>query len=79
MSRQTDRMVYQRPDGHWVNKRNAAERAASLHHTQREAIEAARDMLRHQGGGALTIVGRDHRFRDKDSIPAANDAHPPRH
>lgn len=68
-----DRMVYQRSDKKWANKRNDASKASSLHDTQREAEQAARDMLRNQGGGELTTKGRDGRIRSKDTIAPGND------
>lgn len=78
MSKARDRTVYRRADGDWVNKRNDADRASSLHPTQREAADSARDMLRRQGGGELTTQGRDGRFRSKDTIAPGNDPFPPR-
>jgi hypothetical protein len=77
MSDDNDRSVFRRPDGTWVNKRNDAERASSLHDTQKEAEDAAREMLRNQGGGELTTMGRDGRIRSKDTI-AAPDPDPPK-
>jgi len=73
-----DRLVYQRHNGEWVNKRNDADRAGSVHHTQAEAIEAAREMLHHTGGGELSVSGRDHKIRSKDTIAPGNDPFPPR-
>lgn len=78
MSKGRDRNVYQRPDGTWANKRQDAGRASSVHDTQREAEEAARDMLRNQGGGELTTSGRDGKFRSKDTIPPGKDPNPPK-
>jgi hypothetical protein len=78
MSKGRDRMVYQRPDGTWVNERNDADRASSVHDTQREAISAARSMLQNQGGGELTTKSSDGRIRSKDTIPPGNDPLPPR-
>jgi len=37
MSKDRDRNVYRRSDGKWVNKRQDAEKASSLHKTQKEA------------------------------------------
>lgn len=73
MSKDRDRTVYRRTDGQWANERNDAERASSLHRTQQEAEQAAREMLRNQGGGELTTQGRDGRFRSKDTIAPGND------
>ena len=78
MSKDQDRMVYKRPDGKWANERNDADRASSLHDTQRDAIRTARDMLRNQGGGELVTKGEDGRIRSKDTIAPGNDPNPPR-
>ena len=78
MSKRQDRMVWRRSDGTWVNKRQDAERASSVHHTQREAEQAARDLLQKQGGGELTTKGVDGRIRSKDTIAPGRDPIPPR-
>ena len=78
MGKGRDRTVYRRDDGKWVNKRNDAEKASSMHGTQRDAEATARGMLRNQGGGELTTMGRDHKIRSKDTIPPGNDPNPPR-
>ena len=54
-----ERWVYRRRDGKWVNKRVDADRASSVHDTQRGAGDAAHSMLKRAGGGELTIKGRD--------------------
>jgi len=77
MSKDRDRTVYRRGD-EWVNKRNDSDRASSVHDTQGEAEGAAREMLRNQGGGELTIKGRDGQFRSKDTIFPGNDPFPPK-
>jgi hypothetical protein len=77
MSKDRDRTVFQRGDK-WVNKRNDADRASSAHDTQREASNAAKDMLHNQGGGELTIKGTDGKIRSKDTIAPGNDPFPPR-
>lgn len=78
MSKGRDRTVFQRTDGTWVNKRNDSERATSLHRTQREADQAARENLRNQGGGEVSTKGRDGKIRSKDTIAPGNDPNPPR-
>jgi len=77
MSKGRDRTVFRRDDM-WVNKRNDAGKASSLHETQRDAEKAAREMLRNQGGGELTTMGRDHKIRSKDTIALGNDPCPPK-
>ena len=78
MSKGRDRTVYKRKDGKWVNKRNDSDRASSIHETQKEAENAAREMLINQGGGELTTQGRNGKFRSKDTIPPGKDPLPPR-
>ena len=73
MSKPQDRTVSRRPDGSWENKRNDANRAGSVHATQKEAQNAARGMLSRQGGGELATKGVNGRIRDKDTVPPGND------
>ena len=78
MSKGRDRMVFQRGDGKWVNKRNDSKRASSIHETQGQAVHAARNNLVNQGGGELITKGTNGRIRSKDTIPPGNDPFPPR-
>ena len=78
MSKKQDRTVYRRDDGKWVNKRNDASKASSIHGTQKDANGSARNMLKNQGGGELTTKGIDGKIRSKDTIPPGNDPLPPR-
>jgi len=78
MSKDRDRTVYQRDDGKWANKRIDAERASSVHDTQKEAAQTAKGMLQNQGGGELTTMGRNGQIRSKDTISPGNDPCPPR-
>lgn len=57
-----DRSVFRNNDGQWVNKRDDVDRASSVHDTQREAEQAAREMLGNSGGGELTTHGTDGRI-----------------
>lgn len=50
MTKKTDRIVYKK-DGDWINKKVSASKASSKHTTQKEAEDAAREMLKNQGGG----------------------------
>ena len=78
MSKPQDRSVSRRDDGAWANKRNDAERASSLHGTQKEAQAAARSMLKNQGGGELTTMGVKGQIVDKDTVSPGKDSFPPR-
>ena len=74
-----DRTVYRRPEDRlWANKRVDAQRASSLHEKQADAIQAARENLTNQGGGELTVIGRDRLIRSKDTIAPGNDPNPPK-
>ena len=78
MSKGQDRTISRRHDGQWENKRNDAERASSLHKTQKEAIDTAKGQLQKQGGGELTTKGVDGKIRSKDTISPGNDPSPPK-
>lgn len=77
MSKNRDRMVY-KSGNEWANKRNDASKASSLHKTQKDAENSARQMLINQGGGELTTKGLDGRIRSKDTIAPGKDPFPPR-
>ncbi len=72
------RTVSKRPDGTWANKKDGADRAGSLHDTQKAAADAARDMLKNSGGGELKVKDVQGKIRSKDTIPPGNDPFPPR-
>ena len=72
-----DRTVFRKTEG-WAEKRNDAGRSGGIYKTQGEAVDAARQTLRKQGGGELIIKGRDGRIRSKDTIAPGRDPCPPR-
>lgn len=78
MSKGKDRIVFQRDNGQWVNKRLDSDQASSVHNTQGAAEDAARGMLQNSGGGELITKGRDGKIRSKDTIAPGNDPNPPR-
>jgi uncharacterized protein YdaT len=67
--------VTHRKDGSWAVVREKSERASSLHDTQREAIEAGREIARNNRA-ELVIHDKENRIRDKDSY--GHDPNPPR-
>lgn len=73
MSRR-DQHVVPHDEG-WAVRGAGSSRASSVHPTQREAIQAAREIARNQGT-ELFIHGRDGRIRERDSY--GNDPFPPR-
>jgi len=61
--------------GQWAVKGAGNQRATSVHDTQQQAIDAARDLARKQQ--AEVVIHRpDGRIRDKDSY--GNDPYPPK-
>lgn len=78
MTGNRNRSVVRRPDGRWANKRHGTARATSLHVTQAEAVQAAREALGAGAGGELLIHDRNGRIRRKHTIPPASDPFPPR-
>lgn len=60
------------PEG-WSVEKPGASRASSVHDTQRQAIDAARQNLINSGGGELAIKGTDGAVRAQDTIKPAND------
>jgi hypothetical protein len=60
------------PNGtNWQVKGNGA--VISDHTLQSDAITAARNWLRRNGGGELNIHGEDGAIRAKDTVPPGND------
>jgi len=62
----------------WAVKKPGASRASSIHSTQSAAIDRAREILVNDGGGELTVQGRDGRIRDSDTVAPGNDPSPPK-
>lgn len=72
------RTVSQRGDGTWANQKDGGQRATSLHTTQKQAADAARQNLQSQGGGELKIKNEAGKIRQKDTIAPAIDPYPPK-
>jgi hypothetical protein len=62
-------------NGGWAVRGEGNNRVTSTHGTQREAIDAAREIARNQRG-ELIVHGRDGQIRCKDSV--MRDPHPPK-
>lgn len=60
-------------DGGWKATKEGNERASFKGGIQSEIIEKAKINLKNNGGGELTIQGRDGIIRDKDTIAPAKD------
>jgi hypothetical protein len=78
MAKDNNRHVVPDPDGGWNVQKPGASRASSHHDTQADAIDRARQIVGNQGGGEVTIHGRDGRIRDSDTVLPGNDPFPPR-
>ena len=74
MSKNRNQHVVPR-DGGWAVKPAGGQRASSVHDTQREAIDRAREISRNQNS-ELFVHGRDGRIRERDSH--GNDPNPPK-
>jgi Uncharacterized protein conserved in bacteria (DUF2188) len=61
----------------WAVEKPGASRASSVHDTQKEAQDAARQNLLNFGGGELVTQGRDGKIRAEDTI-GRPDPFPPR-
>jgi hypothetical protein len=48
------------------------------HSTEKEAIDAAKEMLKNQVGGELIVKGLAGKIRSKDTIPPEHDPNPPK-
>lgn len=66
--------VVPRKDG-WAVKREATDRASSVHPTKGDALKQGRDIARREHT-ELVIHGKDGRIQDKDSF--GSDPFPPR-
>lgn len=64
-----------RHGGQWGVRGEGNERLTSLHDTQREAIDAGREIA-HNQHSELLIHGRDGRIRERDS--SGHDPYPPK-
>lgn len=65
-------------DDGWGVQRAGGERPSGVHPTQAAAEAAAKKIAKNQGGGEVVIHRPDGTIRDKDTIPPANDPHPPK-
>ena len=71
--RKRNQHVVPHEDG-WAVRSAGSQRATSVHQTQREAIDAGRQIARNQRT-ELFVHGRDGRIRERDSH--GNDPFPP--
>jgi hypothetical protein len=75
MPKKRNQHVVPTGDGKWGVRGEGNERLTRVTNTQREAIDAARDIARNQGS-EVVIHRPDGRIRDRDSY--GNDPNPPK-
>lgn len=68
----TNRNVVSNSDGGW-DVTGAGERASAHTDTQAQAIGRAKTIVGNQGGGDVSISGRDGQIRAKDTVAPGND------
>lgn len=64
--------------GGWNVHKPGASRASAHYDTQKEAINRARQILKNDGGGELTVHDQHGKIREKDTVPPGNDPYPPK-
>ncbi|MEW8119808.1 MAG: DUF2188 domain-containing protein [Candidatus Thiodiazotropha sp.] len=72
-----DRYVIKHANG-WAVKKASSDRASSIHTTQKEAENRAKDIVGNLGGGEVRIQNRQGKWRDSDTAPPGNDPCPPK-
>ena len=77
MPNTNNRTVFQIASGEWANKKNGNERVSRYYDTQKDAIKAAHKQIHTAGGGELTIMGTNHKIRQKITVSPGNDPCPP--
>jgi len=68
----TNRNVVPNSDGGW-DVTGGGGRASAHTDTQAEAITRAKEIVGNQGGGEVSISGRDGKIRAKDTVAPGND------
>jgi len=77
MPKRNERHVVPNPEGGWDVTAPGGQRRSAHTDNQADAIDRARDILGHQGGGEIVIHGRDGKVRDSDTVAPGNDPNPP--
>ncbi len=74
-----DRIVYHRPGKGWGNQNVDATKPEKYYPTQKDAYDAAKEIVGRNGGGEVIITRRDNgQIREKNTIPPGNDTYPPK-
>jgi hypothetical protein len=78
MSKKSDRHVVPSRHGGWDVVAPGGQRVSSHHDTQHAAIDRAREIVRHEGGGEVVVHDRRNLIRDSDTVAPGRDPYPPR-
>ena len=78
MAKKPGRDVSPNPGGGWRVTKPGADRASTVERTQRGAEQAAKRIVRNEGGGEVRIRNEKGRIRDSDTVPPARDPNPPK-
>lgn len=73
MAKKSDRIVGPHPKGGWQAKAPGAKRASVRTDMQKAAMDKTRNIVENQGGGEMTVQGKDGRIRQKNTIKPGND------
>lgn len=69
-----DRIIFQRGNGDWVNKKIGNNKATSIHSTQKDAYNSAKLNHQNKKGGEIIIKRADTgKIRAKHTIKPGND------
>jgi Uncharacterized protein conserved in bacteria (DUF2188) len=73
-----ERHVVPNSDGGWDVKAPRAQRSSAHADTQDQAINRAREIVHHIGGGEVVIHRPTGQIRDSDTVAPGHDPDPPR-
>lgn len=62
----------------WAVKNEGAQRASSIHPTQKQAYDVGRDDLKSRSGGEISIHRENGQIRERNTIPPKKDSYPPK-
>ena len=64
----SDRYVQPRPEGGWEVVKEKHARASAVTRTKADAVDRAREIVRHEGGGEIRIKNQQGRLIDSDTV-----------
>lgn len=73
MTKPSSRIVQRHGDDDWEVRKPGASRASAVEATQAEAIQRARNIVKHDGGGELKVRSEKGNIRQQNTIYPGND------